>query len=169
MDRMTLESLYDTYAEPLFRYLCSMVHRESEARDRLQDLFLKIARNPGCLDEVTDVRAYLFRLAHNLVIDGFRRSNRRDQTKHILALDTIPIFATTCDPDAQALRAGMAVALTELPIAQREVVYLKLYEEMTFEAIADLLELSPNTTASRYRYGIEKLRCSLKPLYDDIT
>ena len=146
-----------------------MVHREPEARDRLQDLFLKIARNPGCLDKVVDVRAYLFRLAHNLVIDRFRRRGMREEKLRILAVETIPAFAPTSDPDASALREGLAEALANLPITQREVLYLKLYEDMTFEAIANLLETSPNTIASRYGYGIEKLRYSLKPLYDDIT
>jgi len=51
---------------------------------------------------------------------------------------------------------------------QRAVIHLKLWEGMTFDQIADLLEISPNTAASRYRYGIDKLRQRLRPLYDEI-
>ncbi|MFT5404378.1 MAG: DNA-directed RNA polymerase specialized sigma24 family protein [Verrucomicrobiales bacterium] len=65
MDLAELEHLYDTHAESLFRYLYSMVVRKHEVLDLLQDLFLKIARNPHCLDEIRDPKAYLFRLAHN--------------------------------------------------------------------------------------------------------
>lgn len=169
METNALEALYDTHAEPLFRYLCSMVGREAEARDRLQDLLLKIARNPRCLDEVRDERAYLFRLAHNLAIDAIRRRSTQREKLAILALEPIDVFAPTNNPDAQVLRDGMAQALTDLPIEQRETVYLKLYEDMTFESIASLLDLSANTVASRYRYGLEKLRRTLKPLYDDIN
>ena len=52
--------------------------------------------------------------------------------------------------------------LAELPVAQREVIVLKLWHDHTFEEIGELLEMSPNTAAGRYRYGLEKLRACLK-------
>jgi len=55
-----------------------------------------------------------------------------------------------------------------LPEDQRAVVHLKLWENLTFEQIATTLEISPNTAASRYRYGLDKLRALLRPLYDEI-
>jgi RNA polymerase sigma-70 factor, ECF subfamily len=48
------------------------------------------------------------------------------------------------------------------------VVHLKLWEELTFEAIAEALGIPANTAASRYRYGIDKLRARLRPFYDEI-
>ena len=51
---------------------------------------------------------------------------------------------------------------------QRSVVHLKLWEGLTFEAIADVLEIPPNTAASRFRYGLDKLRERLRPLYEEI-
>jgi RNA polymerase sigma-70 factor (ECF subfamily) len=52
--------------------------------------------------------------------------------------------------------------LAELPVEQREVIVLKLWHEYTFEEIGDLLEISPNTVAGRYRYGLQKLRVCMK-------
>lgn len=52
--------------------------------------------------------------------------------------------------------------LAELPLMQREVIVLKLWHEYTFEEIGELLEVSPNTVAGRYRYGVEKLRTCMK-------
>ena len=52
--------------------------------------------------------------------------------------------------------------LADLPQDQREVIVLKIWHRYTFEAIADLLEISPNTVAGRYRYGIQKLRACLE-------
>jgi RNA polymerase sigma-70 factor (ECF subfamily) len=60
------------------------------------------------------------------------------------------------------------VALGELPEEQRAVVHLKLWEGLTFEAIAGALDISPNTAASRYRYGLDKLRYRLRPLYEEM-
>ena len=52
--------------------------------------------------------------------------------------------------------------LAELPVAQREVIVLKIWHEYTFEEIGTILEISPNTAAGRYRYGLEKLQHRLK-------
>jgi RNA polymerase sigma-70 factor (ECF subfamily) len=77
-------------------------------------------------------------------------------------------FAPAADPDEQAFRQAFSAALGELPAEQRAVVHLKLWEGLTFEAIATTLGISLNTAASRYRYGIDKLRQRLRPLYDEI-
>ena len=62
----------------------------------------------------------------------------------------------------------MARALADLPPEQRAVVHLKLWEGWTFDAIAGAFDLPPNTVASRYRYGLDKLRERLRPLYEEI-
>jgi len=64
---------------------------------------------------------------------------------------------------------GLAVqtALQRLPEEQREVVVLHVWGALTFLEIAEALDTSPNTVASRYRYGLTKLRDTLKPLGDD--
>jgi RNA polymerase sigma-70 factor (ECF subfamily) len=59
-------------------------------------------------------------------------------------------------------------ALGDLPPEQRAVIHLKLWEELTFEQIAEALDIPPNTAASRYRYGLDKLRERLRPLYEEI-
>ena len=58
--------------------------------------------------------------------------------------------------------------MRDLPEDQRAVVHLKLWEGMTFESIAGVLDLPLNTAASRYRYGIDKLRHLLRPIYEEL-
>jgi RNA polymerase sigma-70 factor (ECF subfamily) len=58
--------------------------------------------------------------------------------------------------------------LGELPVEQSAVVHLKLWERFTFEQIAETLDIPLNTAASRHRYGLDKLRKHLRPLYDEI-
>jgi RNA polymerase sigma-70 factor (ECF subfamily) len=62
----------------------------------------------------------------------------------------------------------LSSALVELPEEQRAAVHLRLWEGMKFEEIAELLGISLNTVASRYRYAIDKLRQRLRPLYNEI-
>ncbi len=163
-----LARLYDDHAQALFAFLLNLTRHEADTRDVLQELFVKLARQPQSLQGVRDERAFLLRLAHNAAIDLMRRRGTREKNYEQLAADTATIFASTSDPDEQAFRAALTDALGELPPEQRAVVHLKLWEGLTFEAIADALDLPPNTAASRYRYGLDKLRERLRPLYDEI-
>jgi RNA polymerase sigma-70 factor (ECF subfamily) len=66
------------------------------------------------------------------------------------------------EPEECAAEREATAALTRLPPEQREVIVLKIWHEYTFEEIGELLEISPNTAAGRYRYGLQKLRMSLR-------
>jgi len=164
-----LARLYDDHAQALFAFLLNLTRDEMDARDLLQDLFVKLAKQPGLLEGVRDERAFLIRLVHNLAIDSMRRRRTREENYERLAGETVSLFAPAADPDERVFRSALTVALGELPIEQRAVVHLKLWEGLTFEVIAAALDLSPNTAASRYRYGLDKLRERLRPLYDEIT
>lgn len=164
-----IEWLYDGHAPSLFAFLLNFTRDENDTRDLLQEIFVKIAREPALLQGVQNERAFLIRLAHNLAIDLIRRRDTRDRTKENFAAEKISLFAPAANPDVTLFREELARALGELPEDQRAVVHLKLWEELTFEQIAEALEISPNTAASRYRYGLDKLRDRLRPLYKEIT
>ena len=159
-----LERLYDDHAQALFGFLLNLTRNEEDTRDLLQEIFAKLSRQPKLLDNARDYRAYLLRLAHNGAIDLFRRRAVREKYQD----DRAELFADSADPDEKAFREAIGAALKDLPPEQRAVVHLKLWEEMTFDAIADVLGLSINTAASRYRYALDKLRGRLRPLYDEI-
>jgi len=163
-----LRRLYDEHAQPLYAFLLNLTRDEADTRDLLQDVFVKLARDPELLDGVREERAFLIRLAHNAVIDLIRRRGTRDKTRDQFAAEIIPPFAPAGDPDEQTFRAALAGALAELPADQCAVVHLKLWEGLTFAEIAATLDIPPNTAASRYRYGLDKLRERMRPLYEEI-
>jgi len=154
--------------QSLFSFLLNLTRDEADTRDLLQELFLKLARKPDLLETVRHERAFLIRLAHNAAVDLIRRRGTREQKHERQASETGPLFAPTPDPDESAFREALTGALATLPAEQGAVVHLKLWEEWTFEAIADALEIPLNTAASRYRYGLDKLREQLRPLYDEL-
>jgi RNA polymerase sigma-70 factor (ECF subfamily) len=84
---------------------------------------------------------------------------RRRVREESYAVANEPAF---CPDDGIVLSEGLEEALSKLPLDQREVVVLKIWGEQTFESIGNSLEISPNTAASRYRYGLEHLRRLLK-------
>ena len=163
-----LQRVYDEHAQALFAFLLNFTRDENDTRDLLQEIFTRLAREPGLLRGAREPRAFLIRLAHNAAIDLMRRRGARQKYHHQFAEDAPTIFAAAGNPDETAFRESLARALGELPADQRAVVHLKLWENLTFEQIAEALDIPPNTAASRYRYGVDKLRDRLRPLYEEI-
>jgi RNA polymerase sigma-70 factor (ECF subfamily) len=165
-----LERLYDDHAQALFAFLLNLTRDEQDTRDLLQEIFVRISRQPDLLRGVREERAFLIRLAHNAAIDLMRRRGTRQKYHDEFGeqMEHASPFAIAADPDAEEFRSALAEALGELPPEQRAVVHLKLWEGLTFESIAEVLEIPLNTAASRYRYGLDKLRERLRPLYDEI-
>ncbi|MDQ3812670.1 MAG: RNA polymerase sigma factor [Armatimonadota bacterium] len=142
--------LYDRYAPSLHRLLVALLGSAADAEDALQEVFVRLVS--GRIGQVRDLRAYLFTAARHEAYSTLRRRRREESLK-----------ATAVEAHA----ASVAVApdgldwmglLQRLPVEQREVIALKVFEDLTFAEIAALVKASPNTVASRYRYGIEQLR-----------
>jgi RNA polymerase sigma-70 factor (ECF subfamily) len=165
-----LERLYDDHAQALYGFLLNLTRHEANTRDLLQEIFVKLARQPSLMDKVRSPRSFLLRLAHHTFIDRFRREKTRARYAGQLADDPAltRLFADSVDPDVTAFRHALSKAMEQLPSDQKAVVHLKLWEKMTFDEIANTLEIPPNTAASRFRYGLDKLRDQLRPLYDEI-
>jgi RNA polymerase sigma-70 factor (ECF subfamily) len=163
-----LERLYAEHAQALFGYLLNFTRSEADTHDVLQEVFRRLVERPALLGGVRDERSFLLRLAHNAAVDLMRRRTARQHAADGLAAISTDLFLPTNDPDEAAFRHELAAALAELPPEQRAVVHLKLWEGLTFDAIAETLDIPLNTAASRYRYGVDKLRARLRPLYDEI-
>ncbi len=161
-----MERVYDEHASALFAFLLDLTRNEADARDLLQEIFLRLAKRPAVLENVRESRAFLIRVAHNLAIDQIRCRASRQRNYEALAEQKPLLFAPATDLEEQEFRGALAAALGQLPVEQRVVVHLKLWEEMTFEQIAETLGIPVNTAASRYRYGVDKLRERLRPLYE---
>jgi RNA polymerase sigma-70 factor (ECF subfamily) len=116
MPRATeIERLYDGHAQPLYAFLLNFTRDEQDTRDLLQEIFVKLAREPKLLAGIREERAFLIRLAHNAAIDLIRRRGTRDKTKEQFAAEIISPFAKSSDPDEEVFRNELSVALAELP------------------------------------------------------
>ena len=174
--RRVLAKAYDAHSAGLFRYFLAFGCDESEARDALQDVFLKLAENPSILDQARSCAAVLFRIAHNHAVDRVRRREvrrtgretlRREYANSIRAGELF--FAPAhSSGDEKEFRQRLNSAFEKLPVEQASVVQLKLWQGLTFAEIAKVQGISQNTAGSRYRYGIDKLQTLLRPLYEEI-
>src|ERR1041384_2211739 len=106
-----LERLYDEHAQALFAFLLNFTRDEEDTRDVLQEIFVKLARQPDLLGAARDERAFLIRLAHNAAIDLMRRRGARTRNQEQFGQEMISPFASSADPDEAGFRAELDMAL----------------------------------------------------------
>jgi RNA polymerase sigma-70 factor, ECF subfamily len=147
------ERLFDAKAAQLILYGRALGLSHGEAEDVVQETFLALLQleEPPAKPE-----HYLVRSFRNRALNH-RRSLWRRLTRE---WESLRWFEQDAD-ETPAERAAMR-CLAELPVDQREAIVLKVWHGCTFEEIGGLLDISPNTAAGRYRYGLQKLKSKLE-------
>jgi RNA polymerase sigma-70 factor (ECF subfamily) len=147
------EALYRAKASELVLYGRALGLSHSEAEDVLQETFIALTQRsePPLQPEHYCVRSYRNRALN------YRRGLWRRLAREFESHRWFEHSNSETGAEQQAMQA-----LARLPQDQREVIVLKIWHEYTFEEIGALLEISPNTAAGRYRYGLQKLRLCLK-------
>jgi RNA polymerase sigma-70 factor (ECF subfamily) len=158
-DPAACELLWDRFAGDLFVLLEALLGSRHDAEDVLQTVFVRIVRKRRYLAGARRLDAYVYRMAHHEAMSFLRRQRHRrpvapDASGWLVA-------AEPAGADREEIEA-IGAALARLPAVQREIVVLKVYRDKTFREIATELDLPVNTVASRYRYGLEKLRTWLR-------
>ena len=148
----TLTRLHSEHALSAYRFAWSVTKDEGLARDVVQELFLKLARDSDSMTKARSERAVIFTMVRNLALDALRRIAREEKALDAWKQDLPGWFEPSADNEA------LTAKLAELPEEQRSVVHLHVWEDMTFREIGEQLGLPTQTIASRYRYALEKLR-----------
>ena len=141
--------LYDTYVPALHGWLWARTGRREAAEDIVQAVMLRVVRHREGLGRVRDLRAWRFAVARN----EWRRTAGRDR-RTVQAEE--PMERAVPDgmaPDAEEVRRHGA----RLPAERREVVVLHAWHDLGFGEIGRLLDVSPNTAASRWRLALVDL------------
>ena len=147
------EAFYEAKAAALILYGRALGLSHGEAEDVLQETFMALMQRAELPREPEH---YCLRSFRNRALN-YKRSLWRRLTRE---LESKRWFEKTENEDP-AERAAMQ-QLAELPAEQREVIVLKIWNRCTFEEIGALLDISPNTAAGRYRYGLQKIKSQLE-------
>ena len=161
----SLERLIKRHQQRIFNFIFSKVLDRETAEDIFQDTFIKVVKTlkNGVYNEEGKFLPWVMRIAHNLIIDHFRRSNR------IPSLETkedFDIFQMIGDGSLNVesllvndqIVADLQRLVQELPEDQKEVLQMRLYRDMSFKELAEQTKVSINTALGRMRYAIINLR-----------
>ena len=160
MDRRSaIEDMYRQYGPALVLFATSLCNDRAGAQDAVQQVFLNLLANRGA--SFHEPKAYLYRAVRNTVLNTLKLRDRSTELKDE------PWFLA---PDSsRENELSVRAALQELSAEQREVIVMHIWGGLTFAEIGRILDISINTTASRYRYALCNLRESMFTRKTNVT
>ena len=162
---IALETLVNRHKLQIFNFINSKINDRDTSEDIFQDTFIKVIRTlkNGLYNEEGKFLPWIMRIAHNLVIDHFRKSNRIPTIENKEEFDIFQFVSDTA-PNAENILIEDQILkdiqnlIQELPDDQKEVLIMRLYRDMSFKEIAENTKVSINTALGRMRYAIINLR-----------
>lgn len=161
----SLEILVGRHKQRIYSFIYSKVLDRDVAEDIFQDAFIKVINTLkiGNYNEEGKFLPWVMRIAHNLVIDHFRKGNRMPSFKNTEEFD---IFSVLSDSSLNAekqiikdqIHFDVRRIVDELPEDQKEVLIMRIYRDMSFKEISESTGVSINTALGRMRYALINLR-----------
>lgn len=164
-DEKALEALLDKHRSRVFSYIMVTIKDRQLAEDFFQDTFVKVIKTlkAGKYNEEGKFLPWVMRIAHNLMIDHFRKIKKMPMAKSTPEFD---IFDTISGDEVNGdellekaqLKKDLKALILQLPEEQKEVVQLRMYYDMSFKEIGEYSNVSINTALGRMRYALINLR-----------
>jgi RNA polymerase sigma-70 factor, ECF subfamily len=149
---------FSEVAPGLLLFARQWVQSAADAEDIVQDAFVKFWRRNHDIDN----RGLLYSAVRSLALDFIRRDARRARREATAFAEAEPAIEPHFELEDDT-QSALAAAVESLPRDQREVLVLKIWNDLTFSEIASALGISQNTAASRYRYALMNLKKTLQP------
>lgn len=151
----------------LFSYILFVVHDQDRANDVFQETFVKVITklHQGKYTNSGKFSAWLMRIAHNVIMDWYRdhrsenivEPNEENDLSNISSKDLLETNIESEYVNTQVM-SDVTRIMNQLPPSQREVVYMRFYQDMSFKEIAETTGVSINTSLGRMRYAVMNMR-----------
>ena len=169
-DRSAISELIERHSQRVRSYIGMMVKDDDVADDIFQETFIKAVKviDEGGYTDSGKFLSWILRIAHNRVLDHFRREKSSRQLNEKEAgydvLGSLRLAENTIEDNIvhNELMETVRRLVEELPDDQREVVRLRYYSKLSFQEIAEQTEVSINTALGRMRYALINLRRMIK-------
>ncbi len=160
-----LEIIINRHKQRIFSFILSKVLDREIAEDIFQDTFIKVIKTlkKGAYNEEGKFLPWVMRIAHNLIIDHFRRNKRIPTFKNTDEFDIFSVISdNVLNAESQIIKSqildDVKNIINELPEDQKEVLLMRMYKDMSFKEIAENTDVSINTALGRMRYALINLR-----------
>ena len=164
-DEPSLTILINRHQQRLYSFIYSKVYDRDVTEDVFQDTFIKVINTLklGKYNEEGKFLPWVMRIAHNLVIDYFRKNNRMPKFNNSGDFDIFSVLSDgALNAEAELVRSqihdDIRNLLEELPEDQRTVLKMRMYNDMSFKEISENTSVSINTALGRMRYALINLR-----------
>ncbi|SHE92707.1 RNA polymerase sigma-70 factor, ECF subfamily [Bacteroides luti] len=165
-ENQAFDTLLNRYQNRLYSYIYFIVKSTELAEDIFQETFVKaiMTIKQGRYTENGKFPAWLTRIAHNLIIDNYRQERNENvisnDDSEIDLLNNMKLSEGTIEMEIinEQIHDDVRHLVKQLPDNQREVVYMRFYQDLSFKEIADITGVSINTALGRMRYAILNLR-----------
>ena len=162
----SLEQLIYRHKNKVFSYILMVVKNKPHADDIFQDTFIKVINTlkSGAYKEEGKFIQWVMRIAHNLVIDHFRKNKRIPLAEPIHGegsiLDNLSLYDDSIEDRMinEQIHNDVRALIEYLPAEQREVLVMRHYADMSFKDIAEQTDVSINTALGRMRYALINMR-----------
>jgi RNA polymerase sigma factor (sigma-70 family) len=168
-DESALESIIRRHKNRVFAYILMVVKDKELAEDLFQDTFIKVINTfrSGQYKEEGKFIQWVMRIAHNLIIDYFRKSKRipiieNNDDYDIFDKVRIPVESVEEQLIMEQIHQDVKKLIDYLPSEQKEVLVMRHYGDMSFKDIAEATDVSINTALGRMRYALINLRKLVK-------
>jgi len=172
-DMAAFEMLYSRHRTPLYRYLLRQCGDAQAAEDLFQEAWLRIIRSRETYRPTARFNTYLYRLAHNCLVDRYRQAGRRpveaDCDHEDAAGETAGERPVEDETERLQTAARLRVALDALSREQREAFLLHQETGLTLDEIAAVVGVGRETIKSRLRYAVNHLRARLAGHMTELT
>lgn len=165
-ENQAFDTLLNRYQNRLYSYIYFIVKSTELAEDIFQETFVKaiMTIKQGRYTENGKFPAWLTRIAHNLIIDNYRQERNENvisnDDSEIDLLNNMKLSEGNIEMEIinEQIHDDVRHLVKQLPDNQREVIYMRFYQDLSFKEIADITGVSINTALGRMRYAILNLR-----------
>jgi RNA polymerase sigma-70 factor (ECF subfamily) len=164
-DENALTILINRHQSKIFGFIYSKISDRDISNDIFQDTFIKVIKTlkSNSYNEEGKFLPWVMRIAHNLIIDHFRKNKKMPMLRET---EEFSIFSILKDDDKNAenqminevIENDLRRIIEELPADQKEVLLMRIYQDLSFNEIAEITGVSINTALGRMRYALMNLR-----------
>jgi RNA polymerase sigma-70 factor (family 1) len=156
---MAFNQLFEKYSQRLYGFSISLLKNHEDTEGIVQEVFFKIWKNRGDLNERKDFQSFLFSIAYNLIIDKFRKRSSEQKFEQFLIDQAQKHYETPTNiMEYNELETSVKNAVNELPDRRKRIYLMRKEEGLSYKEIASELSISPKTVENQLNLALKHIK-----------